>query len=226
MVACGFSHTNNDDPIVFPGEAGGVAQSHLHRQPRRGCGDDAGVAARRGVKLPRCRRRVCLLGSHALLRKPGFQAARRRRLLRAPDARARPGVPARSEDDRRQRERASSPVAGVRRLELRRDRRPASIGLVPTCPSDRALHLRATFPSCWNGRDLDSVDHKSHLAYAVGETCPRSHPVALPSLVLIFLYSSADLVRPFQAAGRFGAHADFVNGWDQETLEALVATLN
>ena len=41
-----------------------------------------------------------------------------------------------------------------------------------------------------------------------------------------FLYSSADLVRPFQAAGRFGAHADFVNGWDQETLEALVATLN
>ena len=46
------------------------------------------------------------------------------------------------------------------------------------------------------------------------------------SLVLIFLYSSADLVRPFQAAGPFGAHADFVNGWDQGTLEALVATLN
>ena len=44
--------------------------------------------------------------------------------------------------------------------------------------------------------------------------------------MLIFLYSSTDLVRPFQAAGRFGAHADFVNGWDQATLEALVATLN
>ena len=64
------------------------------------------------------------------------------------------------------------------------------------------------------------------MAYAVGGTCPRTHPVALPSLVLIFLYPSTGLVRPLQASGRFGAHADFVNGWDQEQLEALVAALN
>jgi hypothetical protein len=28
------------------------------------------------------------------------------------------------------------------------------------------------------------------------------------------------------ASGRLGAHADFVNGWDQEALSKLVATLN
>ena len=50
--------------------------------------------------------------------------------------------------------------------------------------------------------------------------------MALPTLVLFFLYPSAGLVRPLQASGRFGSHADFVNGWDQETLERLVAALN
>ena len=29
-----------------------------------------------------------------------------------------------------------------------------------------------------------------------------------------------------QASGRYGTHADFINGWDQETLERLVAALN
>ena len=97
---------------------------------------------------------------------------------------------------------------------------------VPTCPPDRSLNLRATFPNCWNGRDLDSADHQRHLAYASGGQCPRSHPVALPSLILIFLYAPTERGRPVQASGRFGTHADFVNGWDQETLEKLVAALN
>ena len=97
---------------------------------------------------------------------------------------------------------------------------------MPTCPPDRSLNLRATFPNCWNGRDLDSADHQRHLAYASGGQCPRSHPVALPSLILIFLYASTERGRPVQASGRFGTHADFVNGWDQETLEKLVAALN
>ena len=74
--------------------------------------------------------------------------------------------------------------------------------VVPNCPPDRSLHLRVTFPSCWNGRDLDSADHKRHLAYATSGRCPRSHPVALPSLVLIFLYPSTESGRPVQASGR------------------------
>ena len=98
--------------------------------------------------------------------------------------------------------------------------------MVPSCRSDATLQLRATFPNCWNGRDVDSADHQRHLAYAVARKCPRSHPVALPTLVLMFLYPSTDLVRPLQASGRFGSHADFVNGWEQETLERLVAALN
>ena len=64
------------------------------------------------------------------------------------------------------------------------------------------------------------------MAYSTAGTCPASHPVAVPSLILIFLYPSTERGRPVQASGRFGTHADFVNGWDQETLEKLVAALN
>ncbi|KAF1975790.1 hypothetical protein BU23DRAFT_529689 [Bimuria novae-zelandiae CBS 107.79] len=49
-----------------------------------------------------------------------------------------------------------------------------------------------TFPTCWNGKDLDSPDHKSHLAYATGSqandvgptgTCSGSHPVVIPQVM-------------------------------------------
>ena len=112
--------------------------------------------------------------------------------------------------------------AGAAAASAPRPGRPS----VPNCPPDRALHLRATFPGCWNGRDLDSADHKRHMAYASSGRCPRTHPVAVPSLVLIFLYPETEQRRLLQASGRFGAHADFMNGWNQETLEALVAALN
>jgi hypothetical protein len=103
---------------------------------------------------------------------------------------------------------------------------PPKSAVVPNCPSNRALHLRATFPGCWNGRDLDSADHKRHMAYAVGGRCARTHPVAVPTLVLIFLYPETEQRRLLQASGRYGAHADFMNGWDPETLAGLVAALN
>ena len=63
------------------------------------------------------------------------------------------------------------------------------------------------------------------MAYSANGRCPVTHPVAVPTIVLIFLYPSTEL-RPTQASGRYGAHADFMNGWDQETLATLVAALN
>jgi len=49
-----------------------------------------------------------------------------------------------------------------------------------------------TFPTCWDGVNLDSPDHKTHLAYATGSkandvgptgTCPASHPVVIPQVM-------------------------------------------
>lgn len=41
------------------------------------------------------------------------------------------------------------------------------------------------FPSCWNGKDLTSDDHKSHVAYPSlidGGSCPEGFETRLPSL--------------------------------------------
>jgi hypothetical protein len=50
-----------------------------------------------------------------------------------------------------------------------------------------------TFPTCWDGVNLDSPDHRSHVLYSeleaksndVGPTgkCPESHPVVVPQVM-------------------------------------------
>jgi len=96
---------------------------------------------------------------------------------------------------------------------------------VPTCPSTRGsfLRLHVRFPNCWNGRSLDSADHKSHMAYAMRGACPSTHPIAVPTIALIVRYPTLG-GEGFSLAsgGQFSAHADFVNSWKQRALERLV----
>ena len=63
---------------------------------------------------------------------------------------------------------------------------------VPTCPDTRGsfLRLHIRFPECWNGRQLDSADHKSHMAYATRSGCPSTHPVEVPQITQIYRYPS------------------------------------
>ncbi|MBM6404603.1 DUF1996 domain-containing protein, partial [Phycicoccus sp. CSK15P-2] len=56
------------------------------------------------------------------------------------------------------------------------------------CPAGSMLESYLDFPQCWNGRDLDSSDHKSHMAYPVGGACPDSHPVVVPKLRQVMRY--------------------------------------
>jgi hypothetical protein len=96
---------------------------------------------------------------------------------------------------------------------------------VPTCPGGpmTSLRLHVRFPSCWDGKSVDSTDHKSHMAYAAGRTCPASHPVAVPAIELIYRYPVAGGAGVTLASdGQFSAHADFFNGWKQGALTRLV----
>ena len=97
--------------------------------------------------------------------------------------------------------------------------------VLPQCRVDQALELRLHFPNCWNGKTLDSPDHKRHMAYSVNGACPQSHPVAVPTVALILIYDSVPK-RARLASGKFGLHADFMNGWDEDVLARLVAGLN
>jgi len=51
------------------------------------------------------------------------------------------------------------------------------------------IRTTITFPTCWDGVNTDSADHKSHVTYpATGSfesvgTCPSTHPIRLPQIM-------------------------------------------
>lgn len=108
------------------------------------------------------------------------------------------------------------------------------------CPG--GLRAQVFFPSCWDGKNLDSPDHKSHMSYPAGKNfdngpCPPSHPVHLVSLFYEVLYDTSLYdsewngdKHPFvfsngDATG-CGFHGDFVNGWDVKVLQKAVDNCN
>ena len=101
----------------------------------------------------------------------------------------------------------------------------APTSTVPTCPDTgrHALRLHVTFPSCWDGKNLDSADHQSHVTYPVGGRCPARLAHALPQISLIYRYPVTGAGNVSLASGSpLSAHADFFNAWRQSDLQALV----
>jgi hypothetical protein len=97
--------------------------------------------------------------------------------------------------------------------------------MVPMCPEARGsfLRLHVRFPSCWDGASLDSADHKSHMAYAMGRRCPSTHPISVPAITQIYRYPTRGGDGFTLASGNeFSAHADFVNAWRPGALRRLV----
>jgi hypothetical protein len=93
------------------------------------------------------------------------------------------------------------------------------------CPG--GLRAQVFFPSCWDGVNLDSSDHKSHMSYpSTGAYnsggCPSTHPVQLISLFYEVLYDTNQFANswygsshPFVFANGdptgYGFHGDFVS---------------
>ncbi|GLW13040.1 hypothetical protein Misp01_81680 [Microtetraspora sp. NBRC 13810] len=92
------------------------------------------------------------------------------------------------------------------------------------CPSGTMLESYLDFPQCWNGRDLDSPDHKSHMAYPVAGACPSTHPVPVPKLRQVLRYPvSGDPSRFRLASGPgYTMHGDFFNAWPVAEMERRV----
>lgn len=97
---------------------------------------------------------------------------------------------------------------------------------IPNCAVGDQVELSIGFPQCWDGVNLDSPDHKSHMAYSTpGVGCPTSHPVALPEVSFHVLFP---VTRPNQTAtwrlssdnysgpAGYSAHGDWFNGWRKE----------
>jgi hypothetical protein len=95
--------------------------------------------------------------------------------------------------------------------------------------------MEVNFPQCWDGVNLDSPDHKSHMAEATGSGCPSTHPVALPHISYEVYYDLAKVTLSRMAKwrlssdnyatttpGGYSAHGDYVMGWDATTMQKVV----
>ena len=108
----------------------------------------------------------------------------------------------------------------------------SSTGDFAVCPAGHELELLLDFPDCWNGRDLDAPDHKSHMAYGAGGACPASHPVPVPRLQFKLRYptsggpgvriATGSGVHASHGGSGYSAHGDFLNAWLPGTLEERV----
>ncbi|TCD62163.1 hypothetical protein EIP91_007269 [Steccherinum ochraceum] len=97
-----------------------------------------------------------------------------------------------------------------------------------TCPD--GLRAQVFFPACWDGKNLDSPDHKSHMSYPIdaynnGE-CPSTHPVHIIS-IFYEMFVSVDQY-DYHGPGTWvlangdttglGFHGDFAMGWTDPGL--------
>ena len=223
VVACGFSHRSHDDPIVYPRQPG---RSHDHTffgnrstdafstpaslraAGRTTCGQSADRAAYWAPTL--------FVGRRAVV--PAVLVATYTRRTSIPVDPFPPGLKIVAGDAHARAAQSSQAVYWS--CAFASGRRWTTI---PTCSgSRRGLQLNVNFPNCWDGKRLDSPDHGSHMAYSSDGGCPGSHPVAVPSLSLLITYPVSGGPKAELSSGRFGAHADFVNAWDQGTFAGLV----
>jgi hypothetical protein len=225
-VGCAFSHRNQDDPIVFPGQAG---RSHDHTYfGNRSTNASSTPASLRAAGQTSCRLRFdtaaywapTLLGRNGPVRPVGavvFYVRRTNDPVTAFPAGLEMiagSAAARTAQSRAVTFWSCGPRGGGDRFSS-----------IPTCPGGPRsdLHLHVNFPNCWDGEHLDSRDHQSHMAYSSGGDCPSSHPVEVPALSLVIDYGIAGGTGlELASGGQFSGHADFVNAWNQRVLAALV----
>lgn len=105
--------------------------------------------------------------------------------------------------------------------------RPPRLSVTPPddCVAGSPLTLHLRFPDCWDGRNLDSADHRSHVARSVDGACPASHPVLMTQIQVSVWWPifGSDANRVTLSSGPVtGAHGDFLNGWDQAALTRQV----
>lgn len=109
---------------------------------------------------------------------------------------------------------------------------PKKSFLDANCPF--GLRMELMFPSCWDGKHLDSNNHKDHVAFSdlvLDGSCPPGFGRRLPSIHYEIVWNTsafADRTGVFVLANGdttgYGFHGDFMSGWDVQTLQSAVDT--
>ena len=93
----------------------------------------------------------------------------------------------------------------------------------PVCAPGGNLIFQLVFQDCWDGKNVDSPDHKSHMGGMVNGECTGAYPVAVPDLSLMVNYDSLGGDGLTLSSGMASSmHGDFMNAWTPANLSALV----
>jgi hypothetical protein len=102
------------------------------------------------------------------------------------------------------------------------------------CPAGNRLGAVIAAPECWDGKNLDSADHRSHVGYASYGgwgylKCDSTHPYVIPTFQLGAWYSivpgddtskwslSSDSMAPGSPPG-YTLHGDWFGAWDNNVM--------
>jgi hypothetical protein len=234
-IACEFSHMNQDDPIVFPGQKGAA---HLHTYfGNKGTNFSSTSPSIAGTGASTCQGGTINRSAYWT---PSMIDTRQGRPLapvnavvyyksgyhRIPLANIQPvpvGLRMLAGDMH-----AMGPSSHNYSFHCDGGPGPSMSGkTIPNCSVGSQVVMSIWFPQCWNGRDLDSPDHKSHMSFRVGDAggvCPSTHRVAISEITINVHYTVTEVNSPrhwrlvsdhypADQPGGYSAHADWMNGW-------------
>jgi hypothetical protein len=242
-IECGFAHMLFDDPIVFPGQQG---KSHLHTffgnvnanyasttESLRLGGNSTckgGIMNRSAYWVP------AMIDTYT--HKPITPSSRRAALMYYKHATVNV-IPRGLKMIAGSMSRTTASTDGNQSFQCN-ELYASTKNYIPTCASGGLISMQVDFPNCWDGKNLDSPNHKDHMAYAAdsyvtNNTCPATHPVRLPQVSIIVYYDVTDTARgtswwrlasdnydPSTAYAGYSSHADFMMGWDDTFHKGIV----